>query len=215
MKDFKYIISDEKSMTGLRALRNIDQRLRQIYAHLNTPFGGRSFLHSGDFAQLPPVFDKPLYRQGSLTTAADAHARLIKWYGKLVMTKKAFETLWLRYEMATRRRTRVHLDLLCTRIEYWYWLSPADVAIFKDALRIYSYNGEHLKKIETPSINNSCNSTGLSGTVASRDAGNLQQQLRLCIGESVVSLISRCNRSVISIFVRPLPISRRKQQDFK
>lgn len=58
-------------------MHNIDQRLRQVYADLNTPFGGRSVLLLGDFAQSPPIFDKPLYRQGPLTVAAEAHARLI------------------------------------------------------------------------------------------------------------------------------------------
>ncbi|CCE30597.1 uncharacterized protein CPUR_04446 [Claviceps purpurea 20.1] len=60
-----YIILDEKSMIGLRTLYNVDQRLCQVNAKPDTPFGGMSVLLSGDFVQLPPVFDKPLYKRAS------------------------------------------------------------------------------------------------------------------------------------------------------
>ncbi|KAG5990543.1 hypothetical protein E4U52_004490 [Claviceps spartinae] len=73
--DCKYIILHEKSMIDLRALHSIDQRSLQVYVvpHKSTPFSGRSILLLGDFAQLPSVFDKPLYERGPLNVAADAH----------------------------------------------------------------------------------------------------------------------------------------------
>ena len=57
-----YIIIDEKSMVGRRMLGLIDTRLRQIFSEKkNEPFGGRSIILFGDFGQLPPVLDVPMY----------------------------------------------------------------------------------------------------------------------------------------------------------
>jgi len=40
----------------------IDMRLRQAFPEKrNEPFGGRSIIMFGDFGQLPPVFDVPMY----------------------------------------------------------------------------------------------------------------------------------------------------------
>ncbi|KAG6174682.1 hypothetical protein E4U27_006428 [Claviceps purpurea] len=63
-------------MIGLRTWHHIDQRLCQIRATSDMPFGGMSVL-LGDFAQLSPVFDKPLYKQASADRAAKVHAQLM------------------------------------------------------------------------------------------------------------------------------------------
>ena len=57
-----YLIIDEKSMVGRRMLALIDLRLRQAFPeHKNEAFGGRSIILFGDFGQLPPVLDLPMY----------------------------------------------------------------------------------------------------------------------------------------------------------
>jgi ATP-dependent DNA helicase PIF1 len=57
-----FVIIDEKSMLGQRMLAMIDSRCRQIFPKwANTPFGNLSIAIVGDFAQLPPVKDTPLY----------------------------------------------------------------------------------------------------------------------------------------------------------
>ena len=62
LKDIRYIIIDEKSMVGRRMLALIDMWLRQAFPeHNNEPFGGRSIIMFGDFGQLPPVLDLPMY----------------------------------------------------------------------------------------------------------------------------------------------------------
>src|SRR5688572_6011478 len=62
LKDISYIIIDEKSMVGRRMLALIDMRLRQAFPeNKNEPFGGRSIIIFGDFGQLPPVLDLPMY----------------------------------------------------------------------------------------------------------------------------------------------------------
>ena len=56
-----YVIVDEMSMMDLRMFAWVDKRLRQASARLDLPFGGFSIVMIGDFGQLPPVGDKPLY----------------------------------------------------------------------------------------------------------------------------------------------------------
>src|SRR5437764_208575 len=49
-------------MVGRRMLATIDTRLRQAFPeNMNEAFGGRSILLFGDFRQLPPVLDFPMY----------------------------------------------------------------------------------------------------------------------------------------------------------
>lgn len=61
MKNKTYLIIDEMSMMGHRMMAMVDKRLRQATGMLHTPLGGMSVILIGDFAQLPPVGDKPLY----------------------------------------------------------------------------------------------------------------------------------------------------------
>lgn len=58
----QYFICDELSMVGASMLAAIDSRLRQAYPHSATSFfGGASLILFGDFGQLPPVLDAPMY----------------------------------------------------------------------------------------------------------------------------------------------------------
>ena len=71
-KDIKYLIIDEMSMVGRKTLGQVDRRLRQAFLHHATEvFGGCSCLLFGDFGQLPPVMDLPLYTTNSRTELSD------------------------------------------------------------------------------------------------------------------------------------------------
>ena len=62
LKDIKYLIVDEVSMLGQNNMMAwVDKRLRQATTNLDIPFGGISVNLIGDFAQLPPVGDRPLF----------------------------------------------------------------------------------------------------------------------------------------------------------
>ena len=58
-----YLIIDEMSMIGQRMMAWIDKRLRQASGHLDTLLGGYSVIIFGDFGQLPPIGDRPLFAQ--------------------------------------------------------------------------------------------------------------------------------------------------------
>ena len=70
--DIKYIIIDEMSMVGRKSLGQVDRRLRQAFPHRGQEvFGGCSCLLFGDFGQLPPVMDLPLYTTDSRSELSD------------------------------------------------------------------------------------------------------------------------------------------------
>jgi hypothetical protein len=71
LRDKSIGISDEKSMTGRTMAGKIDRRLRQAFPEFGDEiFGNMSMLLFGDFAQLPPIGDTPLYND-SLSTSAN------------------------------------------------------------------------------------------------------------------------------------------------
>ncbi|MGI9458977.1 MAG: AAA family ATPase, partial [Pirellulales bacterium] len=78
----EYIIIDEMSVVGLRQFHKIDERLRQIFSSDNDKlFGGRSILLLGDFGQLAPPGDKPLFSKkvtGPVYTAGSFAYRSFK-----------------------------------------------------------------------------------------------------------------------------------------
>ena len=62
LSSMKYLIIDEMSMVGRKVFGMIDRRLRQAFPrNSQVVFGGCSILLFGDFGQLPPVMDLPLY----------------------------------------------------------------------------------------------------------------------------------------------------------
>lgn len=61
MLQLTFKIIDKMSMMGQRMLAWVDRRLSQATAKLDQPLGGVPVILFGDFAQLPPVCDSPLY----------------------------------------------------------------------------------------------------------------------------------------------------------
>ena len=72
MSPIKYIIIDEMSMAGRKLFGQIDRRLRQSFPHsAQEVFGGCSILLFGDFGQLPPIMDLPLYTTDTHSDLSD------------------------------------------------------------------------------------------------------------------------------------------------
>ncbi|CAG8709108.1 9860_t:CDS:2, partial [Racocetra fulgida] len=62
LQNINYIIIDEMSMVDHRMLAIIDVRLCQAFSeYKNIPFGSRLVILVGDFGQLLPVCDLPMY----------------------------------------------------------------------------------------------------------------------------------------------------------
>ena len=72
LETVQYIIIDEMSMVGRKLFGQVDRRLRQIFPqHSCEVLGGCSCLLFGDFGQLPPVMDLPLYTTSTSSPLSD------------------------------------------------------------------------------------------------------------------------------------------------
>ena len=59
------IIIDEVSMMGIKMLVQIEKRLRQDSGREYLSYGAFIVILVGDFQQLPPAGDKPMYNEGN------------------------------------------------------------------------------------------------------------------------------------------------------
>uniref|UniRef100_T1IVW9 ATP-dependent DNA helicase n=1 Tax=Strigamia maritima TaxID=126957 RepID=T1IVW9_STRMM len=87
MQNIRYVIIDEMSMLGLNLLLKIDQRLRQAKPEsADVQFDGLFVYLFGDFAQLPPVGDKPLYSTVYLNHHVQAKALYLSFKKAFILT---------------------------------------------------------------------------------------------------------------------------------
>ena len=84
--EVKYLIIDEMSMVGRKTLGQVDRRLRQAFPHHSQQvFGGCSCLLFGDFGQLPPVMDLPLYTTNSWSELSDQRRAVYQSFQQAVV----------------------------------------------------------------------------------------------------------------------------------
>ena len=66
------MVIDEMSMVGRKLFRQVDRQLRQVFPQNSSQtLGGCSCLLFGNFGQLPPVMDLPLYTTSTSSTLSD------------------------------------------------------------------------------------------------------------------------------------------------
>ena len=84
-----YLIIDEMSMVGRKIFGQVDKRLRQGFPHrADTLFRGCSCLLFGDFGQLPPVMDLPLYSTVSRSALSDLGSTAYQLFDHAVVLKQ-------------------------------------------------------------------------------------------------------------------------------
>ena len=197
VKDIKYLIVDEKSMLGLRQLSWIDDRLREAFPNRNEElFGGLNILLVGDFFQLPPVLQKPLYYdkevQGVEIKGRNAYRRFDKTVFLKVAQRQRGD------DQGAFRSALEELRLLQLSMESWKLLSSRvqaklddqEAAKFVHSLRVYAtkdrvneYNHYHLDRLSRPVIQVIAKNVGPGAAAAPDDkAGNLAKQIPVCIG---------------------------------
>ncbi|KJZ72187.1 hypothetical protein HIM_08452 [Hirsutella minnesotensis 3608] len=188
LRDIKYLIVDEKSMLGLRQLSWIDDRLREAFPNRNEEFfGGLNILLVGDFFQLPPVLQKPLYYdkevQGVEIKSRSAYRRFDKTVFLKVAQRQRGD------DQGAFRSALEELRLLQLSMESWKLLSSRvqaklddqEVAKFVNSLRVYAtkdrvneYNHYHLDRLGRPVIQVIAKNVGPGAAAAPDDkAGNL------------------------------------------
>ena len=81
-----YLVIDEMSMVGRKLFGQIDKCLRQVFPHhADQLFGGCSCLLFGDFGQLPPVMELPLYTTVSRTALSDLGSSAYQFFDRAVV----------------------------------------------------------------------------------------------------------------------------------
>jgi hypothetical protein len=127
-EDVFLFIVDETSMLGANALAVIDERLRIITQH-NVLFGGILILFVGDFYQLVPVKDIPVYQTTKLSSDKNPIVQARKVHGTLlwqeltaciILTVQHRQTdpqlLSILKNLRTNTATQRDIDTLNTRV---------------------------------------------------------------------------------------------------
>ena len=70
LKGKSFLIVDEMSLIGHKMLL-LDNQLSAGTGKADIPFGGMSVILMGDFGQLPPVGDRPMYVSGNGSVVSD------------------------------------------------------------------------------------------------------------------------------------------------
>lgn len=171
----RYLILDEKSMIGLGLMGMISNRLLQAHPDVVglDLFGDISVILLGDFHQLPPVFDRPLFDTRSLGATIANQLQLagrsayysinktirletiIRQQGGDPTTRAFRDTLNALRNMSCSSQ---QWELLGTRCRGK--LSEVEVRSFDTAVRVYptnaqvdAYNFQHLNDLQSPVIN--------------------------------------------------------------
>ncbi|KAH7460893.1 hypothetical protein FOMA001_g19400 [Fusarium oxysporum f. sp. matthiolae] len=198
LRDVRYLVIDEKSMLGLRQLSWVDKRLRQVFPGRAADFfGGMSIILVGDFFQLPPVANKPLYFDGPLKDLHEVSGQAAyRAFNHTVFLKKVErqqgdDQAGFRLALEELRGLRLSIEswkLLSQRVQAK--LSQCEVDKFDTTLRIYSkkarvneYNYDHLVRLKQPAIQVMAKNIGNGADKAtSEQAGNLAGQFPVCTG---------------------------------
>ena len=72
-------------MLGQKNMAWVDKRLRQATGKLAEPFGGLSLILIGDFGQLPPVGDRPIYAPAPGSVLGDQGHTIYKLFDTVVL----------------------------------------------------------------------------------------------------------------------------------
>ena len=197
----QYLITDKMSMLGQRTLAWVNKRLRQATGKLNEPLGGISVMLLGDFAQLLPVGDKPIYAspsQSSFLLTQHGHSIYCLFQTVVMLSEnirqagnnpeaEEFRAILLR--LRDGQSTQDDWTTLCQRTP-----QHANMSDFTDAPRLYfdklsveKYNFEKLKNLGLQIARISAIHSGRNAKNAkSNDAGGLDAVIFLARGAAVM-----------------------------
>jgi hypothetical protein len=205
-KHAKLLIIDEKSMVGRTQMGRIDHRLRQIHPSEATEFlGGMPALIFGDFAQLPPVGDTPLYsdKSSSSRTSLSQEGRMVfENFTQSVTLDTIFhqageDNVQVAFRDAlmhlrTYSTTQADYNLLATR--FWDVLTPDERSEFENVTHllptrsaVLEFNCHHLSNTGQPVIRCKAKHNHLEAKKASDDdADGLVKEVLLAEGAKVM-----------------------------
>ena len=201
LQNMEYLIIDEISMVGRKLFGQIDKRLRQVFPqHSCEILGGFSCLLFGDFGQLPPVMDLPLYTTSISSPLSDIGANSYLSFNSAVVldqimrqsgddpSQVLFRNILLR--LRNCEVTEADWRILMTRTP----VQASDVSRFDDAIHLFptieavvEHNVNKLHSCGHPIATIKAVHTGPNALNASSDdAGGLQPAVCLAKGARIM-----------------------------
>ena len=196
-----YIIIDEMSMVGGKMFGQIDHRLRQAFPQCTDQvLGSRSCLLFGDFGQLPPVMDLPLYTSVSRSSISDLGRSAYQTFNKAVVLTQVMRQHGQDQEQVRFREILLRLRDASVTKEDWEHLMTrreghiANKDSFSQALRLLptvdavaAYNLDKLQNNGQPVAEIKAIHSGLRASSApSDDAGGLDPVVHIAQGARVM-----------------------------
>ncbi|XP_028413092.1 ATP-dependent DNA helicase pfh1-like [Dendronephthya gigantea] len=185
----RFLIIDEMSMIGHKMLSWLDNRLRAGTGKEDVPFGGMSVILMGDFGQLPPVGDRPMYIAGNGSVISDHGHSMYLTFDHVVILEQVMRQIGEDPEVVAFRSLLMRLrDGQVTEMDWRLLIqhSRPNVSMdrFSDAIRLYfdkkKYNYEKLLEIGQPLVKIQARHSGRGASAATSDeVGGLEAVLFL------------------------------------
>ena len=189
----KYLIIDEMSMVGRKVFGMIDRRLRQAFpCKSQTVFGGCSVLLFGDFGQLPPVMDLPLYTTVTRSDLSDQGYRAYSQFEKAFTLTQVMRQAGQDLKQIQFRDILLHLRNAEVTREDWQNLmeqTPTiiqDLSPFVNALQLFptveavvEHNVAKLRECGQPIAINAVHTGPNASKASPDDAGGLEPVIML------------------------------------
>ena len=184
-------------MVGRKILGQVDRRLRQVFPHRGQEvFGGCSCLLFGDFGQLPPVMDLPLYTTDSRSELSDQGRAAYHQFNQAVVLNQVMRQAGQDPEQVQFRDILLRLRDAKVTVADWKCLmtqTPTlvqDLSPFANALHlnptveaVVEYNVSQLRASSQPIATIKAVHTGANAsTVPADDAGGLEAVI--CLARS-------------------------------
>jgi ATP-dependent exoDNAse (exonuclease V) alpha subunit len=204
--NYKIIILDEKSMVGRKMAGKLDRRTRQFKPGCHDEIlAGHSLLLFGDFAQLPPVGDSPLFTtydvKDPTNLAVEGRALYQSIQHSITLqhifrqqgndpAQVAFRDCLM--EIRDMNLSDASYELLKPR--FWDNLSQAERAAFANEIHllptregVHTFNVHRLASLNTPVLICKAKNHGLDAAKASSDdAEGLENTIMLSEGANVM-----------------------------
>jgi ATP-dependent DNA helicase PIF1 len=136
LTDVRYIIIDEMSMVGRKLFGQIDKRLRQAFPRsADKVLGNCSCLLFGDFGQLPPVMDLPLYSSDVRSALSDLGRTAYQSFNKAIVLTQVMRQAGQDSEQVRFREILLRLRDAHVTIDDWQHLMTRSLACITHLIR--------------------------------------------------------------------------------
>lgn len=195
-----YLIIDEMSMIGHKTLAWVDKRLRQATALLDSPLGGLSVILFGDFGQLPPVGDRPLYAEPTNNELSIHGYQIYQTFDTVIILQQVLRQQGADHAAQRFRALLMRLHDGNIPQDDWQMLlqrapNKADnssdfneaIRLFYDKASVAQYNLTKLQALGAPIARvNAIHSNSEAASIKADDAGGLYPVVFLAVGAKVM-----------------------------